>query len=454
MGEAPLHILQVATFDQAGGAERIATNLLDEYRRRGHRVRLAVGHKRGDDPDVFELDHDARRSPWARQWLKLEGRATARIGKIRGAGRLQSLTRWIGQPLRQFHIAQGREDFDYPATANLADAAARNPNPEGPLLLHAHNLHARYFDLRQLVPLSRSHPFFLTLHDMWPLTGHCAHGLACERWISGCGQCPDLNLYPPIPRDATAFNWQRKRAIYAQSRLYVATPSQWLMDKVQRSILAPGIAEARVIPNGVDRSIFKPGPQAAARAALGLPPDGAILLFAAAGIRSNPYKDYRTLRRAIARLAGQSPGPLTFLALGESAPEETIGSARIRFVPFEAEPARVALYYQAADLYLHAARADTFPNSILEALACARPVIATAVGGIPEQIVPGVTGLLTPPADADALADATARLLNDTPLRQSMVHQAAAHAAQRFDLARQADQYLNWYRQTLPRCAV
>jgi glycosyltransferase involved in cell wall biosynthesis len=281
---------------------------------------------------------------------------------------------------------------------------------------------------------------------MWLLTGHCAHSLACDRWITGCGQCPELSIYPAIPRDATAFNWRRKRDIYAAARLHVATPSRWLMEKVEKSMLHPGIVDAKVIPNGVDRAIFKPAPQAPARTALGLPPNVPILLFAAAGIRSNAFKDYNTLRQAIARVAGQFSDPLLFLALGETAPDEAIGSARVRFLPFEAEPARVALHYQAADLYLHAAHADTFPNSILEALCCARPVVATSVGGIPEQIDHGLTGFLTPPADPAALADAILRLLNDAPLRQCM-SRAAALAAQKFDLRRQADQYLDWYRQ-------
>jgi len=53
----------------------------------------------------------------------------------------------------------------------------------------------------------------------------------------------------------------------------------------------------------------------------------------------------------------------------------------IQFVPHTLDQRRVADYYRAADLYLHAARAETFPNTILEAMACGTPVIATAVGG-------------------------------------------------------------------------
>jgi hypothetical protein len=58
----------------------------------------------------------------------------------------------------------------------------------------------------------------------------------------------DLAIDPAIKRDSTAYNWQRKRNIYRQSKLYIATPSRWLMDKVQQSILSEGIIESQSVP--------------------------------------------------------------------------------------------------------------------------------------------------------------------------------------------------------------
>ena len=120
-------------------------------------------------------------------------------------------------------------------------------------------------------------------------------------------------------------------------------------------------------------------------------------------------------------------------------------------------------YFQAADIYVHAARADTFPNSILEALACGTPVAATAVGGIPEQIqsarpcdgvspataeaaeTDGPTGWLVPPHDPVALAAAITWLLDNPDLRRKLGRSAAVTARRRFDLQRQTRDYLSWY---------
>jgi len=427
-----LRILQVNTSDGSGGAERVAWMLFDAYRARGLESRLAVGKKFSDDPDVRRVAELARPSAWARGWGWAETWMCPR------SWRLSRLLAAIAEPGRWRDTSSGLEDFRYPGAWRLPDLE--------PDVIHCHNLHGGYFDLRALPWLSRQIPVVLTLHDAWLFSGHCAHSLGCERWRTGCGSCPDLILPLAISRDATAENWARKQRIFAESRLYVASPSRWLLDRAADSILAPAIAESRVIPNGVDLSVFHPADRLEARAALGLPPDALVLLFTAHGIRDNVWKDYRLLREAVARVAERlRDRQVLFLALGEAAPEEKVGAATIRFIPFQPNPARVARYYQAADAYLHAARVENFPNTVLEALACGAPVVATAAGGIPEQIEHEVNGLLTPPGDAPAFAAAVIRLLTDDDLRRAFSRHAPDRAAH-FDLRRQVDAYLDWYR--------
>jgi glycosyltransferase involved in cell wall biosynthesis len=295
-------------------------------------------------------------------------------------------------------------------------------------------------------------PLVITMHDAWLLSGHCAHSFDCERWKTGCGECPDLTIPPAIERDATAFNWRRKREIYARSRFYVAAPCQWLIDKLEQSMVVPAVIENRVIPNGIDLEVFRAGDRDAARGRLGLSREADVLLFTALSIRENVWKDYETLRDAITQLAERRPArPLIFLSVGEAAATEKIGNAEIRFVPFLEESRRVAEYYQAADLYIHASRADTFPTSILEALACERPVVATAVGGIPEQIADGETGMLTPPGDAGAMADAIAALLDDVARRRTMSAKAGEEARRNFGRDRMTESYLSWFDEILRR---
>jgi glycosyltransferase involved in cell wall biosynthesis len=442
-----LHIVQVSSRDTAGGAERVAYELFQAFASRGHISSLAVGQRRSPAKEIFEIPNDAYRSGWAKICLKTSKVLIPLQGKIRGAYRLHQILLAIGQPRRWTKIMRGHEDFDFPATEHLLNLFETKPD-----ILHCHNLHGGYFDLRKLPYLSQQLPVVLTLHDTWLLSGHCAYSFDCERWKTGCGHCPDLTIYPPVRRDTTAFNWRQKRGVYSKCRLYLAADSHWLMAKVMDSMLLPGILESRVIHYGIDLSVYKPADVREARKVLGIPNDLIVVLFSANGIRNNIFKDYRTMRDAIALAAQKSRRRnLRFLALGEAAPRERIGKTEVHFIPYQRDPRQVARYYQAADLYIHAAKEEAWGRSITEALACGTPVVATAVGGIPEQIKEGETGFLVPEGDAEAMAIQIVHLVEKDGLRLQIGLKATEDVKRRFDLERHANDYLNWYSEIIER---
>jgi glycosyltransferase involved in cell wall biosynthesis len=94
---------------------------------------------------------------------------------------------------------------------------------------------------------------------------------------------------------------------------------------------------------------------------------------------------------------------------------------------------------------VHASKADTFPYSILEAMACATPVIASSVGGIPEQVQNEKTGLLVAPRDAGALAEALQRVLTHPEMGVAMGAAALERVQALYTLEKQAQAYLNWF---------
>lgn len=439
-----LSVVQISTQEFGGGAEKIARELHEQAQARGHRSVLAAGAiSNSDAEDRISLDPREPRGLWRRTWAALAKAAAKERGRIRGAARLERGFRFLQmQAPTELERRLGREPMGFPQTRRLMEAPA-------PDLYHAHNLHGDYFDLRLLPELSRRAPFLITMHDAWLLSGHCAHSFACERWKTGCGQCPDLSIYPALPRDGTASNWKRKRRIYERSRLFVATPSRWLLDRVEQSMLAPNIRSGRVIPNGIDLSIFYPRNRSELRRRLGLPEEAFTPVFAANGIRSNPWKDYAMLREALGLLAEQLDRELICIAVGEDSPEERIGRARIRFVPYQRDPQRMAELYSAGDVYLHATRADTFPLVVLEALACGLPAVASRVGGLPEQIREGETGYTTPPGDAAAMAAQALELARSPDKLQAFQNAAARDARERFSLNRMIEDYLVYYDEIL-----
>jgi glycosyltransferase involved in cell wall biosynthesis len=361
----------------------------------------------------------------------------------------------MAAPLKILDELRGIENFDFPGTRRLLDVT-----PEAPDVVHLHNLHGGYFDLRELPRLSRSVPLVVTLHDQWMLTGHCAHSIDCERWRQGCGTCPYLDVDPAVRRDATDRNWLRKKQIYRNSSLYIAAPSGWLLERAQSSILSEAIIDARLIPNGIDLSVFHPAEQSTARRRTGIPARGRVLLFSGYAPSRSAYKDLATLHTA-AEILDRHVGntQVTLVVLGETGRSHRVGrSVVIRFAGFEPDERRVAAYYQAADVYVHAARAENHSLSIMEALACGLPVVATNVGGIPEQVKdlhgPGTganaaTGILTPPGHAEELAAAITLLLKNPTLLRTLSSNAARDARQRFDQEAQVDAYLAWYEEMI-----
>jgi glycosyltransferase involved in cell wall biosynthesis len=455
-----MNILQVSASDGGGGAHKVAYALYDGFRARGHRSAMAVARPVSGDPEVYTIPLSIS----APRRFVQRGLARASRPLARRIDALRLLPKALGQarPLGWWRAREaGREFFDYPGSRRILELPPFDPD-----IVHLHNLHKDYFDLRSLRALSRATPVALTLHDEWTFTGHCGYGITCERWRLGCGSCPDLTTYPAILRDATHENWLAKQEIYRGSRLYVTAPSQWLLDRARQSILAEAAADFRLIPNGVNQSVFEPAPREAARDLLGLPRDRLTLVYAANAVDRNAYKDYGSVAAAVEHIAAViTDRPLLLVSLGGEGASRSVGSAELRFVPYERDAARVAAYYQAADVYLHAANADTFPTTILEALSVGRPVVATAVGGIHEEVrslagAPGAwtgagvgrfsaTGVLVAPKDAEGMAAATVALLTDDELRMQLGANAAADAKARFGLDRQLDETLAWYGESI-----
>lgn len=443
-------IVTVSTWDSAGGAEKAARELHREYLNRGHDAWLAVGQVRAPHERTVLIPNRARRSAWARSWMSVADALPARGPAFHAAKLLRGP---VAEPLRWLRTRRGDEDFDHPGTMDLVTLAGGTPD-----FLHLHNLHGGYFDLRALPALSSRIPTMITLHDAWMLAGHCSHSFSCERWESGCGECPALWIYPAVPRDRTAANWARKRDIFAASRLYVSTPSAWLAAKVRRSMLMGAARDVRVIPYGIDLDRFRPGDRGRAKTALGLDPARPLVLTFASSLRPHTWRDAEAFRGAVARLDG-SASRAQWVALGESGPAEVIGQIRVERRAAEHDDARMVLWYQAADLYVHAARADTFPFMVIEALACGAPVIGSDVGGIGEQIhgagviAPGhaakpiaeATGAIVPPFDGAALAAAIRGFFTQPEsARATLGANAARDARRRFDIHRVGDDYLAW----------
>ncbi|HEV8116783.1 MAG TPA: glycosyltransferase [Acidimicrobiales bacterium] len=307
----------------------------------------------------------------------------------------------------------------------------RSPKIAEADVIHAHAVWGSWFSYPALAPLSRRTPVVHTLHDMWTFTGHCSFSFECERWRTGCGHCPHLEVAPPVRRDATAVEWRLKDALWSHSRLVIISPSRWLAELAEQSMLSR--FEVRVIPHGIDTDEFAPRPREASRAALGLAPDRTAVLFASAslqggaGIDASDRKGVDLLLGALRAVPPALRATCTLLLMG--------GGGQAMATVLRAEGYEVidvgyvvsdplkSFVYSAADVFVFPTRADNAPLVVLESLACGTPVASFDVGGLAEMIEPGTTGTLAPAGDVTHLTADLVALLED-PVRLSAMRPA------------------------------
>jgi D-inositol-3-phosphate glycosyltransferase len=197
--------------------------------------------------------------------------------------------------------------------------------------------------------------------------------------------------------------------------------------------------KVHTVAPGVDLDLFRPGDRAAARAALGIPRDAAVLAFVG---RIQPLKAPDVLLRAAAELLARgavSRDRLVVLVAGGpsgtglEAPtslQELAGSLGIsdvvRFLPPRRGAALVEVY-RAADVVAVPSHNESFGLVALEAQACGTPVVAAAVGGLPVAVADRVSGLLVPGHTAGLWAETVEHALNPGVWHQ-LARGAVAHA--------------------------
>jgi glycosyltransferase involved in cell wall biosynthesis len=206
-----------------------------------------------------------------------------------------------------------------------------------------------------------------------------------------------------------------------------------------------------VINNFIEPTAFEPPPPgstAAFAAELDLPADR-LVVGVLASLR--PVKDHATLLRAAALVADAHPLMHVVIVgadYGAGAALESLASVpalagRVRFAGLR--PSRPTPHHF-FDISALTSRSEGFPNSLLEAMAAGRPVVATRVGGIPDVVLDGVTGFLTEPGDVRAIADRLDRLLGDPALRARMGAAGRARAATHYSVDAAIDGLLALYR--------
>ncbi len=213
-------------------------------------------------------------------------------------------------------------------------------------------------------------------------------------------------------------------------------------EAIRRMLVADGVPDARTttVHEGIDVAHVEAVPAVNVHEAFFLPHGAPVVGNVAALV---PHKGQRYLVDA-AHLVVQHVPDARFVILGEGELrdhlEHQVREHRLeKHVLLPGFRADVIGCIKAFDLFVMSSVTEGLGTSLLDAMACRRAIVATTAGGIPEVVDDGVTGLLVPPRDAKALADAIVALLRDPARRESMGAAGLARARARFTVERMVE---------------
>ncbi len=216
-----------------------------------------------------------------------------------------------------------------------------------------------------------------------------------------------------------------------------------------------GLPESRVevIYNGVDlKALSKPtqGARESIRAEFGCSANDFVAVQVA---RLHELKDHQTALKAVDEARHKIPG-LRLLLAGDgdqrSAIEQTIRERGLQqTVTLAGTRKDIADLLSASDVFLLSSISEGIPLTVIEAMAARRPVVSTAVGGLPELIEHGVSGMLAPSGDASSLAASLVQLYQNADLRSQMAEVAAGRAQEKFSLQGMLNSYRDVYHDVL-----
>ena len=346
--------------------------------------------------------------------------------------------RYFGTPFNHaIHYVLGRLTgrngcFSYFTTKKLV----KELKEFSPDILHLHNLHNWCIHLPTLFRYIKENDIRViwTLHDCWTFTGQCPHFdmIQCEKWKTGCHDCPQTNAYPESMVDATRRGYAfKKKWFCGVKNMTLVTPSHWLAELTKQSFM--GQYPVTVIQNGIDLNIFQPT-QSYFRETHGIRPDQFLLLGVAFDWGHRKGLD------VFIELAKRLDDRFRLVLVGTNETVDTKLPDNIVSIHRTESQKELAEIYTAADIFINPTREDTLPTVNMEALACGTPVVTFRTGGSPE-IINEKCGSIVAKNDIDALEREILRICAQRPYTK----EACAERANHFDMCARFEEYVNLY---------
>ena len=238
-------------------------------------------------------------------------------------------------------------------------------------------------------------PVVWTMHDSWVFTGGCHLPLSCNNYISGCKLCPQCGSGVGVPTRILL----TKCKLWTGNITYVA-PSSWLHNCAKMSLLLKN-KNVKVIPNGLDMNLFKPGDKQCIRKFLGIEKEKKVILFGAVGAVTDKNKGFNLFKNALSNLNDKRNYVILVFGAEHLVVDSEFSYINLGYISDEK---KLVDYYSAADVFVMPSISENLPYTVMESISCGTPVAAFNIGGISDLIDHKKNGYLAKKFDSRDLA--------------------------------------------------
>lgn len=364
-----MKVLHISTSDRTGGAAIAAYRLMEAMASSGIDSRMLVFHKKSDNKRVISIDK-----------FKFEKYSFyARVkGFVQGYFKRAFLNPSLVFSCGFSHVSRVSEI-----------ALLRETD-----VIYIHWVVGQFLNIKDIGKIiGIGKPTFLFLHDMWHLTGGCHCSIDCTQWRNGCKSCPQIKRKMMCRYSSLVL---KKKRCWLCANLNVISPSRWLADIAQNSMLFKNVP-VFTIPNTLNDKVFRLMDKREARDILNLPSNRRLVLFGAAGGTKNPYKGWIYAEKLMERIAKDAD--LVMFGGGE----EKNMKFNMHVVGRMTDESSLAILYNAVDVFISPTQAESFGQTIAESISCGTKAVVFNVGGVSDIVKHKENGYLAEPNSIDDL---------------------------------------------------
>ena len=413
-----MKILFLNTSDISGGAARACYRIFKGVQKiEGSDVKLLVKNKTSDDFSVMTEK---------RMFRKILGQVKSILDIL--------LTKLLKTGNKIIHSPAVFSSLDTKKIKNF------NPN-----IIHLHWICGGFVSVADLKKIRK--PIIWTLHDMWAFCGAEHYAKDTKRYVEGYTG----KNRPKFEKgfDLNRWTWKRKMRNWKNLDLTIVTPSKWLAECARKSVLFKN-KRIKVIPNGIDTSMFKPINKKTARDILNFPQDKKLILFGAMNATDDPRKGFKFIQEALGEIFNRENNEnIELVVFGSSKTEKEIGLGfKINYLGKISDEVTLSLIYSSADLFVIPSLEDNLPNTIMESLSCGTPCVGFKVGGIPDMIEHKKNGYLAEYKNSKDLAKGIEWILSNKNYTE-LCQNARKKVVDYFDIKIIARKYKKLYEEIL-----